>query len=180
MVSIVQCLTAAFSSLRSVVLEGSHGKQDTSRSLRSYDDEGALPDVPQGRIGRPCLSSGGRCRRGGESANDERLDSTGRSSIERAASLARSRPARYDAQNFSGRACCTCGSARTAASTAGGNSPSISISAMALPPGASRLSICWWLFPAKACPELDPGWEPVRRRTAPTQQVRRPWAVRIP
>src|SRR5262249_62337325 len=45
---------------------------------------------------------------------------------------------RWIAQNFSGRACCTCGSARTAASTCGGKSPSISISEMALPPGASR------------------------------------------
>ena len=41
-------------------------------------------------------------------------------------------------QNFSGLACCTCGSARTLASTSAGSSPSISISAMALPPGASR------------------------------------------
>ena len=41
-------------------------------------------------------------------------------------------------QNFSGFADCTCGSACTFASTSAGNSPSISISAMALPPGASR------------------------------------------
>ena len=41
-------------------------------------------------------------------------------------------------QNFKGLACCTCGSARTAASTCDGSSPSISINATALPPGASR------------------------------------------
>ena len=40
----------------------------------------------------------------------------------------------YSASGNFGLACCTCGSARTAASTVGGRSPSISISAMALPP----------------------------------------------
>ena len=41
-------------------------------------------------------------------------------------------------QNVKVFACCTCGNARTAASTCEGSSPSISISAIALPPGASR------------------------------------------
>src|SRR5450830_466735 len=41
-------------------------------------------------------------------------------------------------QKCSGFACCTCGSAFTLASTSAGSSPSISISATALPPAASR------------------------------------------
>src|SRR4051812_9015539 len=41
-------------------------------------------------------------------------------------------------QNLSGRADCTCGSAFTFSRTSGGISPSISISATALPPGDSR------------------------------------------
>src|SRR5262249_1832495 len=43
-----------------------HGKQDARRSLRRHDDARALPHVPQGRIGRPGVSAGGRRCRGNE------------------------------------------------------------------------------------------------------------------
>src|SRR6266511_1329391 len=60
-------------------LGGSHGKQHASRPLRRYIDARALPHVPEGRIGRPGLSAGGRGRRGSEGEGNQRLDARRRS-----------------------------------------------------------------------------------------------------
>src|SRR5262249_28128015 len=62
-----------------------HGKQDARRPVRRHDDARALPYVPQGRIGRPGVSAGGRRCRGNES--EARFDAKHRS-VERAGRLA--------------------------------------------------------------------------------------------